>query len=170
MAALCPHRAALPQTPGQASTGLGTSPDAMAGPSAIATMQPALDPKHHGDPLRRMQVYEAVKDGLQQRLEDGALDLPARCRHHLMDLHEATRELQSLRPYLLEGKSPPNGGGPVEEAKAMRRYLQMELQARASLRELVVDQPRHILPLLGENRKSPSYVEGRLTTGLQKNN
>ena len=174
MAALRSHRAALPRAQGQAAgsaapTSQAASLDAMAGPSAIAAAQPALDPKHHGDLLRRMAVYEAVTDGLQQRLEDGALDLPARCRHHLMDLHEATRELESLRPYLLEGKSPPHGGGPVEEVKAMRRYLQMELQARASLRELVVDQPQHILPLLGDNMNSLSYVAENLSTVLQKN-
>lgn len=153
MAALRPHRAALPRTQAPA-----------AGPAAAP---PAMDPKHHGDLLRRMDMYQAVRDGLQQRLEDGALDLPARNRHDLMDLHKSIREIEVLMPYLLEGKSPPYSGALAAE-HALGRYLVLELQARASVRELVVDQPRHLLPLLGD-MNSLSYVADDLATVLEKN-
>jgi hypothetical protein len=162
MAALRPHRAALPPVQGPAA-GAAARP----GEPGPAVTPPALHPKHHGDLLRRMDMYQAVRDGLQQRLEDGALDLPARSRHDLMDLHQAICEIESLLPYLLEGKSPPYSGE-LAAGHALGRYLVLELQARASVRELVVDQPRHLLPLL-DDMNSLSYVADDLATVLAKN-
>lgn len=162
MAALRPHRAALPRT--QAAAASSAVRTSEPGPAAAP---PAMDPRHHGDLLRRMEMYQAVRDGLQQRLEDGTLDLPARSRHDLMDLHKSIREIESLMPYLLEGKSPPYSGEFAAE-HSLSRYLVLELQARASVRELVVDQPRHLLPLLG-GMNSLSYVADDLATVLEKN-
>lgn len=165
MAALRPHRAALPQA--HQEPGLAGGLNAAAGASATTATQPALDPRHHGGLLQRMAMYQGVRDGLQQRLEEGAVDLPARSRHHLMDLHKAVREIESLMPYLLEGKSAtPNSG--FAQQRALSRYLVLELQARVSVRELVVDQPQHLLPLLGD-MNSLSYVADDLATVLQKN-
>ncbi len=166
MAALRPRRSGLPQTQEPAAS--PASRNAAAGPSATAATQPALSPEHHGDLLRRMETYQAVRDGLQQRLEEGALvDLPARSRHDLMDLHKATREIEAMMPYLLKGESPPYRGE-LAVQHALGQYLVLELQARASVRELVVDQPQHLLPLLGD-MNSLSYVADDLATALNKN-
>lgn len=151
LAAMQPRRAPLPPVQGPAAT----------------NAKPALDPSHH-EPLRqRMRMYKAVSDGIQQRLEEGAMDLPAHGRRDLMTLHQSIQEIEALMPHLLDGKGPA-GGGELAPLHAVSRYLVLELQARQSLRELLVDQPRHLLPML-DDMNSLSHVAADLQTVLATN-
>lgn len=160
LAAMPPRRATLPQVPGPAELNPPAGPDA-------STAKPALASRHH-EPLRqRMHMYKAVNDGIQQRLEDGAMDLPAHGRRDLMTLHRSIQEIEALMPNLLDGKTPP-GGSEFAPLHAVSRYLVLELQARQSLRELLVDQPRHLLPML-DDMNSLGYVAADLQTVLATN-
>ncbi len=162
LAAMQPRRATLPQMQVQGPA----SQVSPTGPAAV-TASPALDPKHHAHLRQRMHMYEAVNDGIQQRLEDGTMDLPAHGRRDLMALHQSIQEIKALLPQLLDGKAPPGNGefGPLHAAS---RYLVLELQARQSLRELLVDQPRHLLPML-DDMNSLGYVAADLQTVLATN-
>lgn len=159
LAALHPRRATLPQAQVQAQV---QSPA-----SLNPATKPALDPKHHDSLRQRMHMYKAVNDGIQQRLEDGAMDLPPHGRRDLMALHQSIQEIEALMPHLLDGKAPP-GSSEFAPLHAVSRYLVLELQARQSLRELLVDQPRHLLPML-DDMNSLGYVAADLGTVLEKN-
>ncbi|HET7866060.1 MAG TPA: hypothetical protein VFL86_16805 [Burkholderiaceae bacterium] len=155
-----PRRATLPQVPGPAELNPPAGPD-------VGTAKPALAPRHHAPLRQRMHMYKAVNDGIQKRLEDGAMDLPARGRRDLMALHRSIQEIEALVPHLLDGKAPP-GGSEFAPLHAVSRYLMLELQARQSLRELLVDQPRHLLPML-DDMNSLGYVAADLQTVLATN-
>jgi len=154
LAASRPRRATLPGA------------QALAAGAATPVAGPALDPKYHADLLRRIAMYRSARDSLQQGLEEGALDLPARSRHDLMGLHKSIGGIESLMPYLLEGKSPPYGGKLAVE-RALTRYLTLEQTARGSLRELIIGQPQWLLPVLPD-MTSLSDVADDLKTTLDR--